>query len=645
MKVKRVLSWALCLMMVFAMIPSFSVAIYAEDGGVSPAISIGAGNIEKGNKVYMGCIFVEANAEPISWLVLGNSNSTNLTDGNSSVNAENARLLILTEKTQDDYFFDEDENNEWQGSDIQNWCNIFLNESDWNGQRYQKHFSGLEKETMLYTSKTDVEDYPYGESSLDNERLFLLSAEEVSDDYGYFNGNDSRIAYKHDSGEAGYWWLRSPCMDYSIGAACVYTGGYIGFQPVTSRAGARPAFNINLNAVLFTSAAVGGKSSGTVGANAFNVVPDKTTNEWKMTLHYTGRDGFEASAATGAVLSQDEGYTSWSIPIVYSGASAARDNDYVSVILCDSNDNALYYGNIANKTAASSAAGQDVNIPAGLTAGDYKLYVFSEERNADKLSDYASAFKTINLKVNGYQSVPAGKTLTYNGKSQTGVAAGTGYTLSGTTTATNAGSYKATATLNEGYVWSDDSTEAKTISWKINAKAITPAVTLSTKEYTYNGKVRKPTVTVKEGSTKFADSQYDVTYASGRKNVGTYKVTVKMKGNYSGSKTVSFKINPKGTTLSGVTKGKKAATIKWKKQAAKMSTSRITGYQIQLACDSKFTKNKKTVNVKGYSKTLKKITGLKGGKRYYVQIRTYKKVGNTTYYSSWSKAKTVTTGK
>ncbi len=58
MKVKRVLSWALCLMMVFAMIPSFSMAVYAEDGGSSPAISIGAGNIEKGSKVYMGCRFV-----------------------------------------------------------------------------------------------------------------------------------------------------------------------------------------------------------------------------------------------------------------------------------------------------------------------------------------------------------------------------------------------------------------------------------------------------------------------------------------------------------------------------------------------------------------------------------------------------------
>jgi len=456
MKVKRVLSWVLCLMMVFAMIPSFSVAVYAEDGGGSPAISIGAGNIEKGSKVYMGIRFVEYNAKPISWLVLGNSNSTNLTDGNSSVNAKNARLLI-TEKTLDYCMIRANDNFVWQGSDLANWCNLFFDDSDWNGERYQNHFSELEKGTMLYTSKTDGEYSSYGVSTLDNERLFFLSAEEVSDDYGYFNGNDSRIAYKYDSDEAAYWWLRSPYADNLTRVVHVVSNGNMGIDDSEPNYCARPAFNINLNSVLFTSAAVDGKSFGTVGANALNVVPDKTTSEWKMTLHDTGRDGFEASAATGAVLSQDEGYTSWSIPIVYSGAAAASDNDYVSVILCDSNDNALYYGNIANKTAASSAAGQDVNIPAGLTAGDYKLYVFSEERNADKLSDYASAFKTINLKVNVYQpestentvptkiAVPTGKTFTYNGKSQTGVAAGTGYTLSGTTTATNAGSYKATA--------------------------------------------------------------------------------------------------------------------------------------------------------------------------------------------------------
>ena len=100
---------------------------------------------------------------------------------------------------------------------------------------------------------------------------------------------------------------------------------------------------------------------------------------------------------------------------------------------------------------------------------------------------------------------------------------------------------------------------------------------------------------------------------------------------------------PKGTSLRKLSKARKAVKVVWKKQSAKMAKSRISGYQIQLATNSKFTKNKKTVTVKGYKKTSRKITKLKGGKKYYVKIRTYKIVGGTKYYSPWSKTKSVRT--
>ena len=99
----------------------------------------------------------------------------------------------------------------------------------------------------------------------------------------------------------------------------------------------------------------------------------------------------------------------------------------------------------------------------------------------------------------------------------------------------------------------------------------------------------------------------------------------------------------KSATLSKVTKAKKAAVVKWEKQAAKMATSRITGYQIQLATNSKFTKNRKTVTVNGYKKVSRKVTKLKGGKKYYVKIRTYKTIKGKKYYSKWSKVKTIKT--
>lgn len=82
-----------------------------------------------------------------------------------------------------------------------------------------------------------------------------------------------------------------------------------------------------------------------------------------------------------------------------------------------------------------------------------------------------------------------------------------------------------------------------------NAKSVSKiykikTVKLSTTKYKYNKKVRTPGVTVKDsaGRTLKKNTDYTVSYAKGRKKVGTYKVKVTFKGKYSGSKTLTFKI-------------------------------------------------------------------------------------------------------
>ena len=127
------------------------------------------------------------------------------------------------------------------------------------------------------------------------------------------------------------------------------------------------------------------------------------------------------------------------------------------------------------------------------------------------------------------------------------------------------------------------------------------------------------------------NTDYTVTYATGRKNVGTYKVTVKFKGNYTGTKTASFVINPPKTSLTSVVAGSKRFTAKWTKKSKQV----VTGYQIQYATSSSF-KRAKTVNVTSYKTVSKLVKSLKGKTRYYVRVRTYKTVGKTKYYSSWS---------
>ncbi len=165
--------------------------------------------------------------------------------------------------------------------------------------------------------------------------------------------------------------------------------------------------------------------------------------------------------------------------------------------------------------------------------------------------------------------------------------------------------------------------------------------TLSATSYTYDGKTKKPSVTVKDrkGTALKNGTDYTVTYPSGRKNVGKYTVKIKFKGKYEGSKSLSFTVKPKSTSISSIKAGSKRFTVKWKKQS-----TQVTGYQIQYSTSSKF-KSPKTSTVTSYKTTSKTIKSLKAKKKYYVRIRTYKTVGKTKYYSSWSKAKSITTKK
>ncbi|MGN0528529.1 MAG: fibronectin type III domain-containing protein, partial [Eubacterium sp.] len=196
---------------------------------------------------------------------------------------------------------------------------------------------------------------------------------------------------------------------------------------------------------------------------------------------------------------------------------------------------------------------------------------------------------------------------------------------------------RATLTKN-GSVVTKCSVCGKTLSSTVIPKA--SSIKLEATTLTYNGKVRTPRVYIKDSKGKtISSSNYTVTYASGRKNVGKYAVKITFKGNYSGTKTLYFTIKPKATSISSVSAKSKGFTVKWKKQA-----TQTTGYQIQYSTSSKFTSSK-YVTASSYKTTSKTISKLKSKKKYYVRIRTYKTVNGTKYFSSWSKAKSVTTKK
>lgn len=197
----------------------------------------------------------------------------------------------------------------------------------------------------------------------------------------------------------------------------------------------------------------------------------------------------------------------------------------------------------------------------------------------------------------------------------------------------NVGTYKVTVTMKGNYSGS------KTLTFKINPIKVSSKFKfkLSATSYTYNCKVKSPSVTVKNanGTTLTKNTHYTVSYASGRKNVGTYKVTIKMKGNYIGTKTLTFKINPPKTTVSKVTAGKKSLKV----YVSKKSTQ-VTGYQIYCSTSKSFSSKVTKKYITSYKTTSTTLSGLSAKKTYYVKVRTYKTVNGTKYYSGWSTVKT-----
>ena len=167
-------------------------------------------------------------------------------------------------------------------------------------------------------------------------------------------------------------------------------------------------------------------------------------------------------------------------------------------------------------------------------------------------------------------------------------------------------------------------------------------IALSKTDFTYNNKLQKPTIKVAGSDGKVIDSSnYEMKYSNkSSKKIGEYKVTINFKGNYEGTKTLKYKIIPKGTSLKKLTTGKKQFKATWKAQK-----TQTTGYEVQYSTNKKFKPENKKVNIKKNKTTSSTVNKLKAKKKYYVRIRTYKTVNGKKYYSGWSKVLNVKTKK
>ena len=172
--------------------------------------------------------------------------------------------------------------------------------------------------------------------------------------------------------------------------------------------------------------------------------------------------------------------------------------------------------------------------------------------------------------------------------------------------------------------------ESSSTSKKFNVK-------LSTTVYTYNGRFRKPSVTVTAGSKKITAKYYTVKYFDNR-SVGDATVKVTGKGDYKGySGEASFRIDLKKASLASVkATGDSQIKVTWRKD------TQADGYQIEYSTRKSFGSGTKNKMVRNGNKTTEDLNWLVNGKKYYVRVRSYKKVGSRNRYSEWSTVRNAT---
>ena len=369
---KRILSILLCLCMAACMLPTVAFAAGAENDKAIQLVDSGtAANISGGqnDNIYFGTW----DEEPIKWRVLDDQTNT----GESGLFLLSDALLGTGRYG--DVYFDNSGNtsNAWQSSTAKTWCNNF----------YGSSFSNGEQGAVLATTKSDEAlstggiSFAASENILNGDKVFFLSAEEAENSAYGFTDDNARIANYGNS--AGVWWLRSPYAIFTTYAGVVFGDGPVYAYVVSGVWAARPAFNLNLNSVLFASAAVGGKPNG-----GLTPIPEYSGNEWKLTLKDSNRN-FAVTEKTADAAPDD------TVTLHYNGATTGA-NEYISVIIAD-NNGAQYYGRVAQPTAESGTV--EIKIPSDLAPGSYTLKVFSEQYNGDRKTDYASNFTNIALTV------------------------------------------------------------------------------------------------------------------------------------------------------------------------------------------------------------------------------------------------------
>lgn len=400
--VKRWIGALLAACLVMALLPTAALA--TGTGKAIQRVSNGsAGNISGGqaDNVYFGKYFQSNNStkDPVKWRVLSNTGG---------------QLFLLSDQNLDVFqYHTEEENVTWETSTMRSWLNGYGASSNSGGNSGTDYtsdnflgsaFSANEQAAIAVTDVVNGPNPDYGTDGGNDttDHIFLLSIAEANNSTYFPRGTNrfsTNTAYvagggklgkgMNNAGKTDWWWLRSPGF-YNTMAAFIdweddspnTDGNRVNYD----RKAVRPAFNLDLSSVLFTSAAVGGKAANGMDSG-LTAVGGYDGNEWKLTLLDSSHNNFAVSDASlgGSIIS-----------FSYSGAQTGP-NEYISAII-EENGAITYYGRILqlSDTTTGPSGKASLSLPIGVTLSDTtELYVFNEQVNGDMLTDYASPLQNI----------------------------------------------------------------------------------------------------------------------------------------------------------------------------------------------------------------------------------------------------------
>ena len=369
---KRILSILLTLCMMLCLTP---ISVFAEEVGAegSAAIQLGTDALsvlsKNVNTATAPTVYFGQNHEnnPAAWRVIGY-------DGSGVASSQGDMTLLAAGNMGVVKFADTTANNKYAPSNLKTAIDALAEKLT------TEENAAVKKRTLTSGSYNGENTDCVAGAQVDNAVFWPLSIAEAS-----AVNNDLRIADKeHTKWASSYWWLRSPGTSAYV-VAVVKGNGSVSCagHSLGTEIGVRPAFNLNLNSVLFASAAVGGKPYG-----GLTPIPEYSGNEWKLTL----LDNSSNFAVTEKAVSAAPDDT---VALHYTGASA-WPNEYISAIIADSSG-AQYYGRITRPAMGNGTV--EIKIPSDLAPGDYTMKVFSEQYNGDYNTDYASNFTDIALTV------------------------------------------------------------------------------------------------------------------------------------------------------------------------------------------------------------------------------------------------------